>query len=357
MATSREKAIAALRKNAATKDAFEAADPVRSISSGSFAVDVLTGIGGFPLGRISEVFGWEYSGKTTLCVSACAAAQRAGLKPVYIDAENGLDTAYAAKLGFDVSDDDRGLYARPTTFEQTLQIVEAMAETGESPLIVVDSIPAMVPEAEMAELDKTQIGARARLLATSLPKLKELIRVHNTALVFINQMRQKLVLGAVPSYMIRKEDTEQSSGGSALKFFSSLRIDMRIVKRGDTKASVTDLYTGKQIDIPTGNIHEAKTIKNRHGIPYQRATFAIRYDEQASPPLYGIDNIATLAGVGIAVGVVEKQGGGVYRFDALEVKGEEAFLARLRETPDLVASLEQQVSTVPAIAAALARRA
>lgn len=362
MPTLREKAIAGLRKNAATKDAFEQADPVPGISTGCTAVDILTGIGGFPKGRISEVFGWEYSGKTTLCVTACAAMQVAGGKPVYIDAENGLDIAYANKLGFDTQDDERGLYLRPTTFEQTMSILEALVPTGESPLIIVDSIPAMIPEDTLkGDMVESQIGKQARLLATVLPKLNKIIKENGTALVFVNQMRAKMTIGHTPSYMIRKEDVEQSSGGNALKFYSSLRLDLRIAKRGDTKVKVKDLYTGKDVDVSVGNTHEAKSIKNRHGIPYQKATFQIRYDEHTSPPLFGIDNVATYVGVGVSLGIVDKASGGRFRFadggESLEVQGEDDFLARLREEPAVYAALVARVEAEPMIATILARRA
>jgi recombination protein RecA len=361
MATLREKAIAGLRRNAATKDAFDQLDPVPGISTGSLAVDILTGIGGFPRGRISEVFGWQYSGKTTLCVMACAALQAAGGKPVYIDNENGLDVAYAAKLGFDVQDDDRGLYVRPTTFEQTLAILEALVPTGESPLIIVDSIPAMIPEAELeGDIDKVVIGARARLLANTLPKLNKIIKDNGTALVFINQMRAKMVIGHVPPYMLRKEDTEQSSGGNALKFYSSLRIDMRITKQSAHKVKIRNLFTGKDEEVAVASTHEAKTIKNRCGVPYGKASFSIRFDEQASPPLYGIDNLATYVGVGVTLGIVDKTAGGVYRFAAgdavLDVKGEDDFLLRLRETPAVASALVTRVEAEPQIATILARR-
>ena len=123
MSTTREKVIANLRKNASTKEAFEAVtDPVQGLSTGCLGLDLITGIGGWPVGRISEIFGWEYSGKTTNCVASCAAAQARGQKPVYIDAENGLDRAYADKLGFNTEDTDQGLYVVPKSFEQTLEI-------------------------------------------------------------------------------------------------------------------------------------------------------------------------------------------------------------------------------------------
>lgn len=360
MPTLREKAIAALRKGAKTKDAFEKADPVPSLSTGCTAIDILIGIGGFPVGRISEVFGWQYSGKTTLCVMAAAALQQRGGKPVYIDNENGLDTAYAAKLGFNTDDDDRGLYVRPTTFEQTMEIIHTMAETGDSPLIIVDSIPAMVPE-DTLEIGESQIGKQARLLADALPKLNKIIKDSGTALVFINQMRAKMVIGHRPSYMLRAEDVEQSSGGNALKFYSSLRLDMKITKQSAHKVKKQDLYTGKDIDIAVASTHQATTIKNRHGLPYQKATFSIRFDEQSVPALYGIDNLATYVGVGVSLGVVEKSAThSVYRFadgkDSLEVKGDEEFLAQLREQPALIDALVRAVETTPQIAAILARR-
>ena len=353
----RDEAIKSLRKSHA--NAFDYKTTIESLSTGSLAVDIITGIGGFPVGRISEVFGWEYSGKTTLCLSACAAAQQAGYYPVYIDIERGVDPDLALRIGFDHTDPDKGLLVIPDTFEQTMAIVEKLVESGEVPLIVVDSIPAMTPKSvwEGTLNDTTPIGLTARLLSTTLPRLAKMVESQCVALVLVNQMRKTITTGFTPGYMQRKEDTESSSGGSALKFYSSMRIDMKILKRGDEKVETTDMFTGKPIEISVANLHEAHIIKNKCAAPYRKASFQIHYGDGRA----GIDHLYTVVGIGLSTGLIIKKGAHYSMYDGdtllFTSNGEAALIKHLMDTPEMAARLTEQVLENPAIAEVLAKQA
>jgi recombination protein RecA len=354
--------IAALKKGKSTANAFAPPEDLQGVSTGSLAVDIITGIGGFPRGRLSEVFGWEGSGKSTLCLQACAQAQRDGRFPVYLDAERGVDKTLAERIGFNMTDETVGLYLQPESFEQTMQIASDLAETGEAHLVVIDSIPAMVPETELdpkADIDKQQIGARARLLATTLPKITKTIAERGVTFVMVNQMRMKINTGApIPSYMMTRENTEQSSGGAALKFYSSLRIDMSLAKKGEVAAEIDDIFTGRSIQQALANRHTAKIIKNKVGIPYRSASFLIRYEEERN--LWGIDNLYTAMGLAVHYGLIIKKGS-AYEYDGpagnFKVGGVEALYDFLQQRPELGAGLIEQVLSVPAVSQILSRRA
>ena len=336
--------------------AIEAEGPLEVLSTGSLAVDIITGRGGFPRGKLSEVFGWEYSGKTTLCVSACAEAQRRGLYVAYVDAEKGLDLRYASKLGFIHDDRNKGLYLTPDTFEDTVVIVDKLVASGEVPLVVVDSVPGMVPKATFeGEISETgAIGATARLLSSVLPRLTKTIAENNTALVLVNQMRMKVSTGWQPAFVSR-DQKEESSGGSALKFYSSLRVDMAIVKKGSVKTRTTDFFTGKDIEVSMANVHQAKIIKNKISSPYRSCQFTIRYDEDRG--LYGIDNVATLLGIAVVQGLI-KRTGAHYKCtlpDGQEFNshGEDALFDFVLAHPKIKAALWAEVQKIPGVTTAL----
>jgi recombination protein RecA len=329
--------IAALKKGKSTANAFAPPEDLQGVSTGSLAVDIITGIGGFPRGRLSEVFGWEGSGKSTLCLQACAQAQRDGRFPVYLDAERGVDKTLAERIGFNMTDETVGLYLQPESFEQTMQIASDLAETGEAHLVVIDSIPAMVPETELdpkADIDKQQIGARARLLATTLPKITKTIAERGVTFVMVNQMRMKINTGApLPSYM-------------------------SLAKKGEVAAEIDDIFTGRSIQQALANRHTAKIIKNKVGIPYRSASFLIRYEEERN--LWGIDNLYTAMGLAVHYGLIIKKGS-AYEYDGpagnFKVGGVEALYDFLQQRPELGAGLIEQVLSVPAVSQILSRRA
>lgn len=346
-----ESALKLLRKQSA--DAFQTNQKVEAISTGCYGVDLITGIGGFPVGRISEVFGWEYSGKTTLCLQSAAQAQLDGLRPAYLDPEIGVDPVLACKIGFDWKDPATGLYLNPRTFEETMDIVEILVTQDAVNIVFVDSVAAMVPKSAMeAKLtDTSPIALAARLMAEQLPKLTKIVEAHRVAVVFINQMRKTIPTGYTPGFMVRKEDTEQSSGGSALKFYSSMRIDMKLVTKGVEKREGTDLFTGKDEKVAIANMHVAKVIKNKLAPPYRQAHFMIRYDEKQD--IWGIDNVMTYLKVGLTTGLITQKGA-YYSYEGLQqVQGEDNFLNQLRAQPALVQQLREAVDATPQVQALL----
>lgn len=342
-----ESALKVLRKQSA--DAFKSNQKVEAISTGSYAVDLITGIGGFPVGRISEVFGWEASGKTTLCLQSFAQAQRDGLRPAYLDPEIGVDPTLAAHVGCEWEDPHKGIYLNPQTFEETMDIVEALVKHDAVNIVFIDSVSAMVPKSAMeAKLtDTSAIALAARLMADQLPKLTKIIEAHRVAVVFVNQLRKTIPVGYTPGFMVRKEDTEQSSGGSALKFYSSMRINMTLATKGVEKRESVELFTGKDEKVALANMHVAKVIKNKLAPPYRQSHFLIRYDEARN--LWGIDNVMTYFKVGVVTGVVQQKGA-FFSFDALTgVQGEDEFLVQLRATPDVVAKLRAAIDATPQV--------
>jgi recombination protein RecA len=350
MATPRELALNNLRRKVGT--AFLTDDDPRrtllGLTTGCIAADFVTGIGGFPIGRASEVFGWESSGKTTLCVAACAAAQRAGKYPIYLDMERGLDLTHAERMGFDVNDDKRGLYVSPDSFEEAARVVFDM--TPHSDLIIVDSVPALTPKSVL-DADIEDIGAianQARSLAAFLQRIVKHIEEHQTALVLVNQMRQNIqtrpVWGARPP-------EEKTAGGAALRFYSSLRLELSQLKKNFVTRSTEDLFTGKTVEVPVASQHSIKAFKNKVGTPYRDARFVIRFDH--STGIYGIDNLQTLVEMATNSGVVETKGGGYYNFSSDKGTPEEVvFTARsadglyhhLSEHPDHLAAVRKKLA-------------
>lgn len=232
-----------------------AADPVEHISTGNIAIDDLTGIGGIPRGRITEVYGPESGGKTTLCLMAIAEAQRAGGVAAMVDAEHALDLNYAKALGVDT---DKLLVSQPDNGEQALEIVELLVRSGAVAIVVVDSVAALVPAAELeGDMGDAQMGLQARLMSQACRKLTQAVSKTKTALVFINQVRDKIgVMFGNP---------ETTTGGRALKFYSSLRIDIRRIGQK------------KKGDVVIGALTKIKTVKNKMAAPYRSAEILLTY--------------------------------------------------------------------------------
>lgn len=308
MANTLQKALEVLKKEAA--QALEFDSKLEALTTGSIAVDSITGIGGFPRGRVSEVFGWESSGKTTLLLSACAKAQRNGLYVVYLDAEHAVDLMHAKRLGFVWEDQMKGLYATPFSMEECFNIVNTLVETGAIALVVVDSAAALVPEKELkGDIDDAgPIGLRSRMMAQFLSRVTKTINQTKTALVFANQMRAKINT----SWASRNDPTEQSAGGSALKFYTSLRLDLR---RGQAiKAKRKHPQTGELVDQIIGNTHHAKALKNKVALPNRDAEFFIKYDSEAG--VYGIDNLQSILELSKQKGVLAMKGAGFFSFQS-----------------------------------------
>ena len=257
-------------------------DPARDIdvvSTGSLALDVALGIGGLPRGRVIEIFGPESSGKTTLCLQVVAEIQKQGGVAAYIDAENALDPSYAERLGVQVSD---LLISQPDTGEQALEIADMLVRSNSVDCIVVDSVAALVPKAEIeGEMGDSHVGLQARLMSQALRKLTANIKRSNTLVIFINQIRMKIgVMYGSP---------ETTTGGNALKFYASVRLDIR--RTGAIKK-------GEEV---VGNETRVKVVKNKMAPPFKEAHFEILYNE-------GISKLGELIDLGVENGLVEKSG-------------------------------------------------
>jgi len=253
--------------------------PVSVISTGALSLDAALGVGGFPRGRVVEVYGPESGGKTTLTLHVIAEAQKTGGQAAFIDAEHALDPAYARKLGVDV---DNLLVSQPDNGEQALEITEALIRSGAVDVVVVDSVAALVPKAELeGEMGEPQMGLQARLMSQALRKLTAIVSKSKTCLVFINQIREKIgVLFGNP---------ETTTGGRALKFYSSIRLDIRRIQ------------SIKEGDRVVGSRTRAKVVKNKVAAPFREAEFDILYGE-------GVSREGDLLDLGVTKGVIERTG-------------------------------------------------
>lgn len=288
--------------------------PVEVIPTGSIALDVALGIGGFPRGRIVEVYGPESSGKTSIALHAIASVQKAGGIAAFIDAEHALDPSYAQRLGVDL---DSLYVSQPDTGEQALEIADTLVRSGAMDLIVIDSVAALVPRAEIeGEMGDSHVGLQARLMSQALRKMAGALSQSNTTAIFINQLREKIgVMFGSP---------ETTTGGRALKFYSSVRLDVRRIEtlKGGTEA--------------VGNRVRVKVAKNKVAPPFKTAEFDILYGE-------GISREGSLIDIGVDNGIVRKSGSWyTYEGDQLG-QGKENARAFLRDNPDLADELEKKI--------------
>ncbi|MBP6440467.1 MAG: recombinase RecA [Caldilineaceae bacterium] len=287
---------------------------VESIPSGSLSLDIALGVGGFPRGRVVEIYGPESSGKTTLCLHLIAEAQRLGGICGFVDVEHALDPAYAARIGVDV----QNLYiSQPDTGEQALEIAEALVRSNAMDVVVVDSVAALVPRAEIeGEMGDSHVGLQARLMSQALRKLTGAIKTTNTTMVFTNQLRQKIgVMFGNP---------ETTSGGMALKFYASVRLDVRRIE------------SIKQADQVMGNRTRVTVKKNKVAPPFRVAEFDIMYNE-------GISTVGDLLDLGVAEEVIAKRGA-FYSYGELRLgQGRENAKAFLTENPQLTREIDTVV--------------
>src|SRR6202162_4943315 len=292
----------------------EAVVPVATISTGSISLDHALGVGGFPRGRINEIFGPESSGKTTVALQVIAEAQRAGGMAAFIDVEHALDPIYARKLGVDV---DNLLVSQPDYAEQALEITSALITSGSIDVLVVDSVAALVPKAELdGEMGDSHMGVQARLMSQAMRKLTGSVSKSNTCLVFINQIREKIgVMFGNP---------ETTSGGRALKFYSSIRADIRRV------AAI------KEGDVVTGSRTKVKIVKNKIAAPFREAEFDIIYGE-------GISREGDLIDLGAAQNIVEKSGAW-YSYKGERIgQGRENARQFLKDNPEVRKKLDMEL--------------
>jgi recombination protein RecA len=289
----------------------EAVVAVDSISTGAISLDVALGVGGFPRGRISEIFGPESSGKTTVALQVIAQAQKAGGMAAFIDVEHALDPVYARQLGVDV---DNLLVSQPDFAEQALEITSALISSGSIDVLVVDSVAALVPKAELdGEMGDTFLGVQARLMSQAMRKLTGIVSKSRTCLVFINQIREKIgVMFGNP---------ETTTGGRALKFYSSIRADIRRI------AAIKD---GDRV---VGNRTKVKIVKNKVAPPFRDAEFDIIYGE-------GISREGDLIDLGVAQGIIEKSGSW-YSFGGERIgQGRENTRQFLKSNPDVAQKVD-----------------
>ena len=286
---------------------------VEAISTGSLALDLALGIGGLPKGRIIEIYGPESSGKTTLALHVLAQAQKAGGEVAFIDAEHALDITYARALGVKVED---MLVSQPDTGEQALEITEALVRSGAIDVIVVDSVAALVPRAEIeGEMGDSFVGLHARLMSQALRKLAGAINKTNCIVVFINQLREKIG--------VMYGNPETTPGGRALKYFSSVRIDVRRIE--------TLKVGGEMI----GNRTRAKIVKNKVAPPFKEAEFDIIYGE-------GISKIGEIVDLGVKLDLIDKAGAW-YTYGDVRVQGRDSMKEYLREHPDVSDKIEAEI--------------
>jgi len=287
---------------------------IDSISTGSLELDIALGIGGLPKGRVIEIYGPESSGKTTVALHAVAEAQKKGGTAAFIDAEHALDPAYAKKLGVDV---DNLIVSQPDTGEQALEIAEALVRSGAVDIVVVDSVAALVPKAEIeGEMGASHVGLQARLMSQALRKLAGAIKKSNTIAIFINQLREKVgVMFGNP---------ETTPGGRALKFYASVRLDVRRIE------------TLKQGDNMIGNRTRVKIVKNKVAPPFKKAEFDIMYGE-------GISKEGNILDVAVSADIINKAGSWYSYGDQRLGQGRENAKDYLKENPETSEEIEKKV--------------
>ncbi|MBE6827769.1 MAG: recombinase RecA [Ruminococcaceae bacterium] len=290
---------------------------VEAISTGSIALDAATGIGGFPKGRIIEIYGPESSGKTTLALHAVAEAQKAGGVAAFVDAEHALDPVYAANLGVDI---DSLLVSQPDDGEQALEIVEALARSGGVSVIVVDSVAALVPKAEIdGEMGDSQVGSHARLMSKAMRKLTGVISKSETMIIFINQLREKVgVMFGNP---------ETTTGGRALKFYATIRLDVR---RTESLKGANGEFVGSHTKV--------KVVKNKVAPPFKTAEFDIMFGE-------GISHESELVDMAVNMDIIKKSGAWFSYGEQRIGQGRENTKKFLQDNPDIANEIEEKIKS------------
>lgn len=288
---------------------------VEAISTGSISLDNATGIGGFPRGRIVEIYGPESSGKTTLALQVVAEAQKNGGEAAFIDAEHALDPDYAQNLGVDVNS---LLVSQPDNGEQALEIAEALARSGAIDVIVVDSVAALVPKAEIeGDMGDSHVGLHARLMSQALRKLAGVINKSNTLIIFINQLREKVG--------VMYGNPEVTTGGRALKFYASVRVDVRRIEQ----------LKGQNNEF-IGSRTRAKIVKNKVAPPFKEAEFDIMYGE-------GISKIGEIVDLGVKYDIIKKSGAWYYFGEERLGQGRENVKILFKQQPEFAANIEHQI--------------
>jgi recombination protein RecA len=290
-------------------------EPIEAISTGSIGLDIALGIGGVPKGRIIEIYGPESSGKTTLALQITAEAQKKGGICAFIDAEHALDVKYAQNLGVDT---DNLLVSQPDYGEQALDIVESIARSGAVDLIVIDSVAALTPKSEIdGDMGDSHVGLQARLMSQALRKLTGILHKMNTTVIFINQIRMKIGMMGYGS-------PETTTGGNALKFYASVRIDVRRIA------------TLKQAEESIGNRVKAKVVKNKVAPPFKTAEFDVMFGE-------GISKEGELVDYGVKLDIIDKSGSWFSYKDKKLGQGREKVKAYLKENKELAQEIEDEL--------------
>lgn len=284
------------------------------IPSGSLTLDLALGIGGYPRGRIVEIYGPESCGKTTLAIHAVAEAQKMGLRAAYIDAENAFDREYASNLGVDVN---KLLFAQPDCGEDCLDIATKLISSGKIGICVIDSVAALIPKAELeGDMGDVRVGLQARLMSQALRKMVGVIKKSNCCCIFINQLRDKIgVLFGNP---------ETTTGGNALKFYSSIRLDVR---------KSTQIKDGDEV---TANLTKVKVVKNKCAPPFRKAEFEIEYGK-------GINKFNEIIDQAINFDIIHKSGSWFYYENTQIAQGKTNVISILKDNPELLEEIEQQV--------------
>ncbi|MCA1749195.1 MAG: recombinase RecA [Parasphingopyxis sp.] len=304
----------AFGKGSAMKLGSREALEIESISTGSLGLDIALGIGGLPRGRVIEIYGPESSGKTTLALHAIAEAQKAGGTAAFVDAEHALDPGYAKKLGVDI---DELVVSQPDTGEQALEIADTLVRSNAIDILVVDSVAALVPRAEIeGEMGDSHVGLQARLMSQALRKLTGSISRSQCMVVFINQIRMKIgVMYGSP---------ETTSGGNALKFYASVRLDIRRIGQIKDREDIV------------GNSTRVKVVKNKVAPPFKQVEFDIMYGE-------GISKVGEILDLGVTAGIVEKSGSW-YSYDSTRIgQGRENAKIFLKENPEISDRIEKAI--------------
>ncbi|MGZ8311798.1 MAG: recombinase RecA [Allosphingosinicella sp.] len=304
----------AFGKGSAMRLGSREAIEIETISTGSLGLDIALGIGGLPRGRVVEIYGPESSGKTTLALHAVAEAQKAGGVAAFVDAEHALDPIYARKLGVDI---DNLIVSQPDTGEQALEITDTLVRSNAIDILVIDSVAALVPRAEIeGEMGDSHVGLQARLMSQSLRKLTGSISKSKCLVIFINQLRMKIG--------VMYGNPETTTGGNALKFYASVRLDIR--RTGQIKDR----------DDITGNTTRVKVVKNKLAPPFKQVEFDIMYGE-------GVSKLGEILDLGVKAGLVEKSGAW-FSYDSIRIgQGRENAKTFLKENPEIAARIERSI--------------